>query len=241
MARRKEVQKPRHSRKLLAGALGLLALAAAAVAAVRIAQKTRPTGWNLVLLSVDTLRADHLSSYGATFLRTPNMDRLASEGVLYENVSTVAPTTLPSHASLFTGLTPVVSWSPRQRRVLPRRPFHDARGAPQGPGVRHRRLRRSLRSGLALRTRPGFRSLRRRRRRFRGRGCLGIRRPAAGSRRSRERSRLARLAGRRPAPLLRLPSLLRSARPLRAPCRRGVSGGSGLRRLSRGKTPFLPR
>lgn len=66
-----------------------------------------PTAWNLVLLSVDSLRADHLSSYGATTVRTPHMDRLASEGVLYENVSTVAPTTLPSHASLFTGLTPL--------------------------------------------------------------------------------------------------------------------------------------
>ncbi len=39
--------------------------------------------------------------------RTPHIDRLASEGVLYENVSTVAPTTLPAHASLFTGLTPI--------------------------------------------------------------------------------------------------------------------------------------
>ena len=58
-------------------------------------------------MSVDTLRADHLSSYGATFIRTPHMDRLASEGVLFENVSTVAPTTLPAHASLFTGLTPL--------------------------------------------------------------------------------------------------------------------------------------
>jgi arylsulfatase A-like enzyme/Flp pilus assembly protein TadD len=68
---------------------------------------TGPRGLNLVLISVDTLRADHLSSYGATFLSTPHIDRLAEEGVLYENVMTVAPTTLPAHASLFTGLTPV--------------------------------------------------------------------------------------------------------------------------------------
>jgi arylsulfatase A-like enzyme/Flp pilus assembly protein TadD len=65
-----------------------------------------PTGFNLVLVSVDTLRADHLSSYGATSPRTPHIDRLASEGVLYERARTVAPTTLPAHASLFTGLTP---------------------------------------------------------------------------------------------------------------------------------------
>jgi arylsulfatase A-like enzyme/tetratricopeptide (TPR) repeat protein len=66
-----------------------------------------PTGFNLILVSVDTLRADHLSSYEDSSHKTPHMDRLASEGVLYENVSTVAPTTLPAHASLFTGLTPV--------------------------------------------------------------------------------------------------------------------------------------
>jgi arylsulfatase A-like enzyme/Flp pilus assembly protein TadD len=108
MARRKKEQGPPLSRKLLSGAIGLLALAAAAFATLRLVGDYGPTGWNLVLVSVDTLRADHLSSYGATFLRTPHIDRLASEGLLYENVSTVAPTTLPSHASLFTGLTPVV-------------------------------------------------------------------------------------------------------------------------------------
>jgi arylsulfatase A-like enzyme/Flp pilus assembly protein TadD len=110
MARRKKEQGPspsRRGRKVLAAALALLALAAAAVFALYFARERQPTGWNLVLVSVDTLRADHLSSYGANFLRTPHMDRLASEGLLYENVSTVAPTTLPSHASLFTGLTPV--------------------------------------------------------------------------------------------------------------------------------------
>src|SRR3990172_12963720 len=89
--------------------VAVFALAAALLTlTIQRDRKNRPTGWNLVLVSVDTLRADHLSSYGATFIRTPHMDRLASEGVLFENVSTVAPTTLPAHASLFTGLTPVV-------------------------------------------------------------------------------------------------------------------------------------
>ncbi|HXV64806.1 MAG TPA: sulfatase-like hydrolase/transferase, partial [Vicinamibacteria bacterium] len=66
-----------------------------------------PNRWNVLLVSVDTLRADHLSSYGATGIRTEASDRLASEGVLFEDVTTVSPTTLPAHASLFTGLTPV--------------------------------------------------------------------------------------------------------------------------------------
>ena len=108
MARRTKNEKPRRSRKALASALGLLALGVAVFVAARLVREAGPTGWNLVLVSVDTLRADHLSSYGATVLRTPNMDRLATEGVLFENVSTVAPTTLPAHASLFTCLSPVV-------------------------------------------------------------------------------------------------------------------------------------
>jgi arylsulfatase A-like enzyme/Flp pilus assembly protein TadD len=62
---------------------------------------------NVVLVSVDTLRADHLSAYGESVpVSTPHMDRLATEGVLFEQVQSVSPTTLPSHASLFTGLIP---------------------------------------------------------------------------------------------------------------------------------------
>jgi arylsulfatase A-like enzyme/Flp pilus assembly protein TadD len=86
-----------------AAAFALLAL----VAGVSGCRDRGPSGFNLILVSVDTLRADHLSSYGSTLLQTPHIDRLAEEGVLYENVMTVAPTTLPAHASLFTGLTPV--------------------------------------------------------------------------------------------------------------------------------------
>src|SRR3990172_3815438 len=97
------------ARAKMTAAVAVLAVATPLLyIAIRHRDAGKPTGWNLVLVSVDTLRADHLSSYGATFLRTPHMDRLASEGVLFENVSTVAPTTLPAHASLFTGLTPVV-------------------------------------------------------------------------------------------------------------------------------------
>lgn len=63
--------------------------------------------WNLLLISIDTLRADHVSAYRQSErARTPNLDRIADEGILFETVQTVAPTTLPSHASLFTGLSP---------------------------------------------------------------------------------------------------------------------------------------
>jgi arylsulfatase A-like enzyme/Flp pilus assembly protein TadD len=105
MRRQRKSGKPGRSRKRLV-ALGSLALIASLLAAIRL-RREGPTGWNLVLVSVDTLRADHLSCYGGAAVRTPHLDRLASEGVLYENVSTVAPTTLPAHASLFTALTPI--------------------------------------------------------------------------------------------------------------------------------------
>ncbi|HEY7697786.1 MAG TPA: sulfatase, partial [Vicinamibacteria bacterium] len=95
-------------RRIAGSVLAAFTLAGAVFGAWLLTRDAGPTGWNVVLVSVDTLRADHLSCYGATELQTPNMDRLASEGVLFENVSTVAPTTLPSHASLLTGLTPLV-------------------------------------------------------------------------------------------------------------------------------------
>jgi len=61
---------------------------------------------NVVLITIDTLRADRLGCYGFAQARTPNIDRLASEGVLVEHAIAATPMTLPSHASIFTGLHP---------------------------------------------------------------------------------------------------------------------------------------
>ena len=61
---------------------------------------------NLLLIVIDTLRSDRLSSYGYTRPTSPEMDRLAAEGVLYEQAISASSWTLPSHASLFTGLYP---------------------------------------------------------------------------------------------------------------------------------------
>jgi hypothetical protein len=60
----------------------------------------------MILITVDTLRADHLSCYGYQALSTPNIDRLAGEGVLFTDASATMPMTLPSHASIMTGLAP---------------------------------------------------------------------------------------------------------------------------------------
>lgn len=65
--------------------------------------KDRP---NILWIVMDTARADHLSCYGYNRKTTPNIDRIASEGVLFENAISAAPWTLPSHASMFTGMFP---------------------------------------------------------------------------------------------------------------------------------------
>ena len=61
---------------------------------------------NLLLITLDTTRADRLGSYGYSRARTPHLDRLAAEGVRFERALSPAPITLPAHASIFTGLYP---------------------------------------------------------------------------------------------------------------------------------------
>lgn len=63
--------------------------------------QTRP---NVVLVSVDTLRADHVGAYGYGRDTTPHLDALAGESALFRNVFASSPWTLPSHASMMTGL-----------------------------------------------------------------------------------------------------------------------------------------
>ncbi len=62
--------------------------------------------YNVLLISLDTLRADHLSCYGYPRNTSPNLDRFAKEGVLFENVTAASAITIPSHMSMFTGLYP---------------------------------------------------------------------------------------------------------------------------------------
>jgi choline-sulfatase len=73
---------------------------------------TRPTpaqdGLNVILISMDTTRADHLGCYGYSRIQTPNIDRLAREGTLFTQCTSAAPITLPSHASILTGSYPFI-------------------------------------------------------------------------------------------------------------------------------------
>jgi arylsulfatase A-like enzyme len=64
------------------------------------------SGYDVVLVTIDTLRADRLGSYGHHRARTPTLDRLASEGLRFETAISPVPLTLPAHASIMTGLDP---------------------------------------------------------------------------------------------------------------------------------------
>ena len=59
-----------------------------------------------MLISIDTLRADHLPVYGYTKGRTPVLDALAKESVVFDRAYSHAPQTLPAHTSMLTGLLP---------------------------------------------------------------------------------------------------------------------------------------
>jgi arylsulfatase A-like enzyme/Tfp pilus assembly protein PilF len=63
-------------------------------------------GAPIILISIDTLRSDHLPAYGYTRIETPALDAFRADSILYEHAYSHAPLTLVSHASIFTGLLP---------------------------------------------------------------------------------------------------------------------------------------
>ncbi len=67
---------------------------------------TPPPKPDLVLITVDTLRADRVGAYGDSLAQTPNIDAFAQTALLFRDAVSAAPTTLPSHASLLTGQWP---------------------------------------------------------------------------------------------------------------------------------------
>jgi arylsulfatase A-like enzyme/Tfp pilus assembly protein PilF len=79
-----------------------------AVARPRWAERILPPGTprNLLLISIDTLRADHLGCYGYAGAETPRIDALARSGLRFLTATTVVPLTLPAHSSLMTGTFP---------------------------------------------------------------------------------------------------------------------------------------
>ena len=95
---------------LIAGLAGALA-----VCRGRIERAAQPIatgalrGANVLLVTIDTLRADHVGAYGSTRGLTPTIDRLAAEGLRFQTTYAHVPLTLPSHTSLMTGAYPFVN------------------------------------------------------------------------------------------------------------------------------------
>jgi len=73
---------------------------------VDLAPASAPDGRSVLLVSIDTLRADHVGVYGAVGAETPRLDALAARGTRFDTAISPAPLTLPSHVSLLTGLDP---------------------------------------------------------------------------------------------------------------------------------------
>ncbi|PYX95299.1 MAG: hypothetical protein DMG71_09800 [Acidobacteria bacterium] len=61
---------------------------------------------NVLLITIDTLRADHVGCYGATQVQTPNLDSLCRDGIVFERAFSQVPLTWPSHAAILTGTYP---------------------------------------------------------------------------------------------------------------------------------------
>ena len=99
----------RRSAPLLLGALALMMVGiqgGKSISESRAVSKlpaAAPSSPNVLVIVVDTLRADHLSSYGYSRLTSPNIDNLARNGTLFENAIAPSSWSLPSHASLITG------------------------------------------------------------------------------------------------------------------------------------------
>ncbi|MGE5236129.1 MAG: sulfatase-like hydrolase/transferase [Acidobacteriota bacterium] len=91
---------------IIVAASCLAGLAALDSACSRPRQATSAKGFNLLLVTIDTVRADHIGAWGYRKGETPNLDKLAKEGVRFADASSEVPLTAPSHASILTGLLP---------------------------------------------------------------------------------------------------------------------------------------
>jgi arylsulfatase A-like enzyme/Flp pilus assembly protein TadD len=98
----------RSARLFPAALLGFLAATSCAPRNNQPATEAKVRPLNVVVVTIDTLRPDHLHCYGYPNIKTPTLDRLAGSGVLFENAVAQAPLTPPSHASIFTGQYPTV-------------------------------------------------------------------------------------------------------------------------------------
>jgi len=85
---------------------GVVARATGPSAAAIEAAEALRSGPNLLIVTLDTLRADHVGAYGYADAETPVLDRLAAEGIRFDQVASTVPITLPAHGSIMTGQIP---------------------------------------------------------------------------------------------------------------------------------------
>src|SRR5215471_21746747 len=91
--------------RLLVAVFAAASVSTASNVPVKVAP-AKPAHPNVILITIDTLRADHVGCYGAKDVKTPTLDALASDGVLFERAISQVPLTWPSHAAILTGTYP---------------------------------------------------------------------------------------------------------------------------------------
>ncbi|MEW6378136.1 MAG: tetratricopeptide repeat protein [bacterium] len=96
------------TRVLLIGLLGVfIPISGCLRTGSGLSRQAKAPQFNIVLISIDTLRADHLGCYGYKGTQTPVIDQLAREGALFSHCLTPSPVTMPAHLSMMTGLYPL--------------------------------------------------------------------------------------------------------------------------------------
>ena len=101
-----------------------LGTALAAAGGWRYARASAPLNGPIIVISIDTLRADHLPAYGYRKVQTPAIDLLAADGVVFDRAYSHASQTLPAHVALLSGRLPFDTG------------VRDDAGAPVRPGER---------------------------------------------------------------------------------------------------------
>src|SRR5689334_17308766 len=102
---------------------GIGLLVAASAVSIWFARARGPVRPNVLLVTVATLRADHVGVYGDAAARTPVLDALAQRGVRFARAQAAVPLTGPSHSTILTGLYPPVH-GVRDNVIFPLSPRH---------------------------------------------------------------------------------------------------------------------
>ncbi len=130
--------------------LGLVLLSALGISWIALRHRTTsPADGPVILISIDTLRADHLPVYGYRQVQTPNIDSLAADSVVFDRAYSHTPQTLPAHTSILSGQLPVehgvrdnIGFTVKSGQWFLQRALHDL-GWPTGGFVSAYVLRRA--------------------------------------------------------------------------------------------------